>query len=314
MNLKKTTSIVLCNVLLAVAIFFASSASALAAEPAPGVQILKLDQPIAFAVPENFRRAYDPFKLKTADGYIPTRNGLDSLRISGSRFFSQPELGKILNNLPAKNVVILDLRGEAHGYLNGNAMSWYSAYKRINFGKNAAQVEALEKNLLADLNGKTVEVAKLGKDKSIVSTSLMQVRETLSEKELAALSGVKYCRIPVSDYTPPTAENVEQFLAFYKALPADAWIHLHCEAGEGRTTTFMSMIDMLKNADKVSYDDIMIRQWLLGGQDIRNATDKDPWKNEAYKGRAAFTRQFYAYVKENPSFERSWSDWLKSQK
>lgn len=295
-------------------IFLGPVPNASAAEPAPGIQILKLDQAISFKTPENFRRAQDSFKLKTADGYIPTRSGLDGLRISGSRFFSQPELGKVLLSLPAKDVVILDLRGEAHGYLNGNAMSWYSAYKRINFGKTAEEVENIEKKLLANVTGKEIEISKLGKDKSVVSTSMMQVQQTLSERELTAQNGVKYYRIPVSDYTPPTAENVEQFLSFYKSLPANAWIHLHCEAGEGRTTTFMAMIDMIHNAQKISYDDIMIRQWLLGGQDLRNATSDDPWKKAAYKDRADFTKQFYEYARQNPTLGLSWSDWLLKQK
>ncbi|WP_346352915.1 fused DSP-PTPase phosphatase/NAD kinase-like protein [Azotosporobacter soli] len=296
------------------AVLFSDNSLLLAAEPAPGLQILKLDRPISFNVPENFRRAQDPFKLGTADGYMPTRRGLDALRISGSRFFSQPELTKILYSLPEKDVVILDLRGEAHGYLNGNGMSWYSAYKRINFGKTAAVVEAEENKLLAGVAKQEVEVATLGKDKSVVAVDMMQVQQTLSERELAARNNVKYYRIPVSDYTPPTAENVEQFLAFYKNLPADAWVHLHCEAGEGRTTTFMAMIDMIHNANRVSYDDIMIRQWLLGGQDIRSATDNDPWKKEAYKKRAAFTKLFYAYVQQNPKLDLSWNDWLLKQR
>ncbi len=306
----KTTFFLLLVTLLS----WAPGPNVLAAEPAPGVQILKLDQPVSLKMPENFRRAQDPFKLKAPQGYVPTRSGLDQLRISGSRFFSQPELGEILKALPAKDVVLLDLRGEAHGYLNGNGVSWYSAYKRINFAKNTQQVETAEKELLAGVKNKDIELAKLAKDKSIASTSLMHVQQVASEREIAALTGVRYYRLPVIDYTPPTAENVDQFLDFYKSLPANAWIHLHCEAGEGRTTIFMAMIDMIHNAKNISYDDIMIRQWLLGGQDIRNASDKNPWKNEAYKNRAAFTKQFYEYAKQNPTLAISWKDWLSKQK
>lgn len=38
----------------------------------------------------------------------------------------------------------------------------------------------------------------------------------------------------------------------------------HCEAGEGRTTAYMAMYDMMKNPD-VSLKDILYRQHLLGG-------------------------------------------------
>lgn len=286
-------------------------AQGLAAEPAPGVQILKMDQAAALQVPENFRKAKDAFKWPAPDGKLPSREGLDALRLSGSRFFSQPEFSRMLRQLPAQDVVIVDLRGESHGFLNGNGMSWYSAYKRANFGKSSAQVEAIERQQLLTTANHTVAVAKLGKDKAVVSTAPLAVRQVMTERELAALYGVKYQRIAVSDYTPPTHANVDEFLALYKTLPSNAWIHMHCEAGEGRTTTFMAMVDMLHNAGRVSYDDIMARQWLLGGQDIRTATSDDPWKQEAYQARAAFTRHFYEYVKANPTLTVSWSAWAK---
>ena len=73
------------------------------------------------------------------------------------------------------------------------------------------------------------------------------------------------------------------------------------------------MIDMLHNAGKLSYDEIMTRQVLLGGQDLRTSTSKDPVKKEGYVRRALFLQHFYSYAKANPTMEKSWSEWVKEQ-
>ncbi|WP_371363433.1 Effector protein hopD2 [Sporomusa rhizae] len=285
-----------------------------ATEPEPGVLILKVDRNDAIQMPKDFRKASDSFKRSVRDGKLPSRTGMDKLQLSGSSYFSQLEFAKMVTKLPVDRLVILDLRGESHGYLDGMGVSWYSAYKRANFGKNAAEVEAIERDLLKSTLNAPVNVARQAADKSVISTTERKVTNAITEGDLAAAFDVKYYRIPVADYTPPSNENVEQFLQFYKALPKDAWLHLHCEAGEGRTTTFMAMVDMLHNAKKVSYDDIMTRQWLLGGQDIRTATSKDPWKAKAYVERAKFTRDFYDYVVQNPGLEVSWTQWIRQHR
>ncbi len=285
-----------------------------AAEPEPGVLILKVDRNDAIQMPKDFRKASDSFKRTVEDGKLPSRKGMDKLQLSGSSYFSQLEFAKMLTKLPVDRLVILDMRGESHGYLDGMGVSWYSAYKRANFGKNAAEVEAIERDLLKNTLNASVNIAKQAADKSVISTTERKVTDAITEGDLAAAFGVKYYRIPVSDYTPPTNENVEQFLQIYKALPQNAWVHVHCEAGEGRTTTFMSMIDMLHNAKKVSYDDIMTRQWLIGGQDLRKATSGDPWKAKAYVERAKFTRDFYDYVVQNPGLEVSWTQWIRQHR
>ena len=98
-----------------------------------------------------------------------------------------------------------------------------------------------------------------------------------------------------------------------KSIPKNAWIHVHCEAGVGRTTIFLSLMDMIKNADKLSYDDIMTREVLLGGQDVRKSaeTTKDAYKKGNYPKRALFTRHFYEYVKANPQLKKTYTQWTK---
>ena len=302
------------TILLTLVLLLQASLLALAAEPAPGVLILKVDRDDLSQLPKDFRTPSDAFKQATADGQIPSRVGMDKLKISGSSYFSQLEFTKMLTKLPVNHVVVLDLRLESHGYLDGTGVSWYSAYKRANWGKSDAELDKIEKNLLNSTLAGPVEVARLAADKSIASKAELNVAHALTEGELATLLGVKYTRIHVADYTKPSDQNVDQFLSFYQALPKDAWLHLHCEAGEGRTTVFMAMVDMLHNAKRVSYDDIMSRQWLIGGQDIRIATSSDALKKVGYADRAAFTKHFYDYVIHRPNKSMTWTEWAKQYK
>jgi len=300
--------------LVMVILLVQTSLIALAAEPEPGVSILKVDRDNVLQLPKDFRTGNDAFKQSIKEGEMPTRLGMDTLNLSGSSFFSQLEFAKMLTKLPVDRLVVLDLRLEPHGYLDGMGVSWYSAYKRANWGKSSDELDIIESNLLSSTLSGPVEVAQLDSEKSITSTTELNVRNALTEGELAALFGVKYFHIHVADYTKPTDENVDEFLNFYKTLPENAWLHVHCEAGEGRTTVFMSMVDMLHNAKQVSYDDIMSRQWLIGGQDIRISTSSDPLKKVGYAERAAFTKHFYEYVRQRPTDSMTWTEWARQYK
>ena len=77
----------------------------------------------------------------------------------------------------------------------------------------------------------------------------VEAGQVLTEAELAAQKGVMYVRFTATDHLWPDAGEIERFRRFVKTLPKDAWLHFHCVAGEGRTTAFMTMYDMLKNPD-----------------------------------------------------------------
>lgn len=304
-------------ILLTIAMLCQATLLAIAAEPQNGEVILKIDRTDVKQLPKDFRTSNDPFSIPKkgkVPSQMPSREGMDTLNVSGSSIFSKMEFEEMLKKLPTNRLIIMDLRLESHGYLNGMAVSWYGAFNRANVGKSFAEVKSIEKKMLKQtLSAEPTKVAQLNGDKSIGSTIELNVTEALTEGELVALSGVKYFRIPSPDYVKPTDENVDQFLNFYKKLPKDAWLHFHCHAGEGRTTVFMAMVDMLRNGKKVSYDNIMARQWLIGGQDIRIANSTDPWKSEVYAARAQFTKNFYDYATQS-DLSISWTEWARQHK
>ena len=121
---------------------------------------------------------------------------------------------------------------------------------------------------------------------------------------------MSYIRIPVTDKEKPSDDMVDYFVQFVQSLPQNTWVHFHCEEGMGRTTTFMVMYDIMKNAKRVSLDDIMNRQVLIGGQDLLD--DKVNTTKNA-KERTEFIQEFYKYaLQNNDNFKTTWSQWINT--
>lgn len=258
-------------------------------------------------LPSSFRKMQDTFKQ--LDTILPSRQGLDNLRLSGSAQFSEKGLEAILNHLQApSNFYILDLRQESHGFMNGIAMSWYADKNWINVGKNLKAIEEEESYLLQNALRKQIQSLdeRHKHQPHVHSTASFTVYQIANEQQLAHSYQLNYFRIPVTDHVKPTDDQVDLFVAFVRHLPKDHWLHIHCAAGRGRTTTFMSMYDIMHNAQKVSFDDIIQRQFLIGGFDLRKI--RATWKRPFAEARLQFLQDFYTYARQNQDgFATSWS-------
>jgi predicted protein tyrosine phosphatase len=278
---------------------------------------LILDSPNQAALPLHFRRMDSPFT--TGPGPLPTRLGLDAIRASGGAQFSLAELDTMLANLPAKPIII-DLRQESHGFLNGTAVSWYSPMDFANKGKVLSVIAADEQARLKALLSlgraclTIVQAKDTGGRITQADTREIPVSETQTEAQVAAGRHLRYLRLAVTDHNKPADQDIDDFLRFYREMPEDAWLHLHCHAGEGRTTVFLIMLDMLANAGQVSAEDTATRQHLLGGLDILNAHAVG-FKLQPALERAEFVRRFHRYALENPHAKPLlWSEWLAKRK
>ena len=157
-----------------------------------------------------------------------------------------------------------------------------------------------------------VNIGILGANKEIVPDKCYTwpVESAVTEKAMTAKHGTKYLRLTLTDHLTPHHLEVDRFVRFYKTLSKGAWLHFHCFAGKGRTTTFMVMYDMLKNADKVSFDDIVMRQFAIGGINLTAYNPNKPvWRQKAVTERIEFLKDFYQYVKANPKLQKSWTQW-----
>jgi hypothetical protein len=262
-------------------------------------------------LPRNFRTTSDPIKSK--DTQVPNLVGLAELHASGSGEFTESNLSAMLPKLHGP-VTIFDLRQEDHVFVNGEPISWYATNNWANVGKTNEAILASEATHVSAIKAGSVlslsdAKTKKGGDASSVET--VTVARVGTEKDIVTAAGAFYRRITVSDHSRPLDGEVDRFIADVRSLPADAWAHFHCRAGKGRTTTFLALYDMLRNASRVSLEDIVQRQSLLiGDYDLLAAAD-DAGKAGVAEDRTAFVRAFYEYARTNPNGKPMlWSEWL----
>jgi hypothetical protein len=282
----------------------------------PSVLIWDIDLKLAKDLPRNFRTTDDP--LKVNDGKTPSTTGLIDLHASGSGEFTADNLKLLLARMRGP-VTVFDLRQETHIFVNGLPVSWFAMRDWANVGRSQGEIEKDEAAWVQSL-GPGSEIAvrpghlvKHGNADSAVPQQVI-VKEASIERDLVSSSGSSYVRVAVTDHTRPLDEAVDRFIVAVRALPENAWAHFHCEAGLGRTTTFMVLYDMLRNATRVSLEDIVCRQKLLGyDYDVLRPAGPGDWKAPYMDDRIAFVRVFYDYARANPNGRpQLWSEWVRS--
>lgn len=271
--------------------------------------------------PENVEAAPIKFRVMNQEYQAEnnckvTREGLETIRASASGQFSEKNLHFLVKNLPSKKITILSLRRECNGLINGSAASW-KLKERLNGQSYAynidlplAEIEEGEKDLLQQLMAKKIKDFKT--DHGEVEFPVEKVE---TERQLVERSGLKFERVPVLDHHYPSPEQTDQIIALFKNLPSDGWIHVHCAAGEGRTSTVMAMFDIIRN-HKLSFKDILERQEALGGINLNDPQKRyasHPEKIPAAEKRLEYLNQFHKYCRENPDLKVTWSAWLNKK-
>jgi protein-tyrosine phosphatase len=282
------------------------------------VAIWDIDLKLANALPRNFRTTDDP--LTANKGETPSTAGLSDLRASGSGEFT-PEGLKLLLARTRGAVTVFDLRQETHIFVNDLPVSWYASRDWANVGRSQSAIETDEAARVASLESETKIAIRPGapvKDgkANSVTPQEVTVESASTERDVVRTGGADYVRITVTDHARPVDEEVDRFILAVRALPENAWAHFHCEAGQGRTTTFMVLYDMLRNAGRASLEDVVGRQKILNhGYDVLQLSEPGNWKAIYAADRAAFVRAFYDYARANPNGRpQLWSEWLKSSR
>lgn len=313
--MKKKLSLILLLTLL----LFCQSMIGFCAQSSTDEYLWRVDTQNASHLPRNFRTTNDAFK--TSSETLPSTMGMDQLYESGSAQFSQLEFEAMLPTLKKMAtgpIYVVDLRQEDHGLLNGIGVSWFGDHNWANVGKTLEEVQTGEQIRIKATLGTTITISALDDNKKASNSQEITVNHAVTEGEFITAHGINYFRISATDHRWPSPENIDRFIAFYNTLPKDAWLHFHCQAGEGRTTAYMIMYDMMRNSNNVSMDDIIQRQILIGGQNIlktKATKKKDAWKNELYEEKVVFIKKFYQYTTEmSGDFSMTWSQWLSQHK
>jgi Inositol hexakisphosphate len=281
------------------------------------VLIWDIDLKLAKSLPRNFRTTDDP--INANKGKVPSDTGLVDLRASGSGEFTVDGL-KLLLARTRGPVTIFDLRQETHIFVNGLPVSWYATRDWANVGRSQDAIEADEGARVESLKPGIKIVVRPGAavKKPGVTPSTPEnvtVEHASTEREFVKPNHAAYARVTVTDHCRPLDNEVDGFILAVRALPENGWAHFHCEAGLGRTTTFMVLYDMLRNAARVPIEDIVRRQQLLGhNYDVLRPVPVTNWKAPYVEDRIAFVRAFYNYAHTNPNGRpQLWSEWLKSR-
>ena len=275
----------------------------------------RLDEDPELAEPRNFRMASDDWHV-APEYEPPTREGLDNLRISGSAQCTAAGFASLYATLaaaaPGAPIYDVDLRQESHGFADGLPVSWHKDGNLANEGKTPEKVALDEEERLAGLAGETTTFGPKGKtDKGRFEAVTFTPENVQTEKEVVEALGFRYVRFYVTDRTQPDTETIEAFLDFVDSLPRDAWLHFHCRAGRGRTTTFMAMYDMIRNPE-IPAETIIERQHLIGGADLTAMKDEE-WKNERIVQRLETLKLFSEYVRARHAGETTlrWGEWIE---
>ena len=262
------------------------------------------------------------FRLMTDDWYNdsrgrePSRAGLENLHASAS---GQPSLAalktlyeKIHEQEPNAKIFMIDLRQESHGFVNSLPVSWYTKNNAANAGKNSREVERDEIERLDNLRGIETTFEPLGNaDKQIFKPVTMVPRFMETERTASEKVGFTYQRFAAADMQFPAPEIVDDFIIFVANLPDNAWLHFHCHAGHGRTTTFLVMYDIMKNPN-LPLEEICRRQYLLGGSNLLLEPEGNDWNSKMTRDRAKKIRLFYDWAQGTRSEQigLQWGEWL----
>lgn len=247
--------------------------------------------------------------------------GIETLLISGSEEPSEKGWKEIVDYIVKhktrgnKAILVLDLRQESHGYLNGRAITLVNEYDWINRGKSNSQSLRDQEDWLHSLRIKKRVPDILSSQqfaaKEYASGKTIPVKVVKNEEDLVSKLGLEYHRLYIADHSAPEDSEVDAFVALIKNTPKDTWFHVHCRGGKGRTTTAFVMYDMLKNADKVSFEEVIARHASVPPYyNLFEVNRAEPLLTPYYEQRLIFLSHFYEFAQQYlKGYQGTWSEW-----
>jgi len=236
-------------------------------------------------------------------------------RASGSHQLDFSEFADVLYQQVVKphsprTIYLVDLRQETHGFFDGSAVSWYADNDFSNVGQPKEWITADEKARLGALAGRTTQVFSITADHEDnrkqervmpVSFTNVSVRAAYTEADVAKMltakleTRVEHVRIPVTDHCAPSDAVLAELRTLWQQIGTNDWVHFHCHGGDGRTTTFLALYDMLcwkkPGAPLPSLEQFARRQCQLFAYPL-DPDGSTGWKKSLAEGRWAKLEEF----------------------
>jgi protein-tyrosine phosphatase len=240
---------------------------------------------------DNFVAVFDVTRNEKSD--LPRNfRDLNSLGINAiaSAQFSEKQLLEVRKKYPKEKIIIVDLRAEEHGLINGEAVSWRSVFD-----------QQPTRNLLSDLkNQHKIQISKVSARSREsgwymdVEPFEVELKSVTSEEDLAKKNGFDYKHFLVRDFDIPDSNQFSEMINFIKNTPTDQKIYVHCAGGSGRTGMFLVLLDILKNGKNSSLKEIFERQSKLGAARLDKISTSEAWTKEIAQKRLKIIKKFYA--------------------
>jgi len=227
---------------------------------------------------------YDTVKTRI-DGLARNFRDLSSIGINAiaSGEFCESELKKVREKFKNDKIIIVDLRRESHALLNGYSISW-----------DDSNEESSIDEILLDEKEKVASIKKDPKKYlGNLQNNSFKLESIKTEAELAKENGFEYKRFAIKDHNIPDQKQFDAMVNFIKNLDKDTKLYVHCAAGKGRTTTFLTIYDILKNGQKVALSEIFKRQEKLGGARLDKVNDEISNQKELMEKRLLMFEALY---------------------
>lgn len=186
------------------------------------------------------------------------------------RFSPRSEPPAVVNWTFGGRLHIFDLRQETHifyllapktnVFTDGRAVSWYADRDWSNVGQSLDWITADEESqritILTVPTTQLFTICEYKDDGHVTPISYTQITVKSAATEAMVVAQIAwrfsfptiYHRLPVPDHCAPGDTAVKQLIDLVKQNkidPVKDWVHFHCHGGDGRTTTFLALYDMV---------------------------------------------------------------------
>ncbi|MEI6286361.1 MAG: hypothetical protein WCP79_07645 [Bacillota bacterium] len=204
--------------------------------------LLIRETPLHTVLPRSFTSGEMLFPLTLGRGNI---DGLRQLNASCSGQFSPSEFAFIKKYAKNLKLVIIDLRPDAHLFINGYSVSCPD---------NIVREESMLTKELLGLQLKLTPEKWLILSNARKDYGPVKLTTVSTEAKFVTADGQQYFRLATVDL----AEQLQEFLVIAKKVSAEQWLHIHDNDGK-RAPIFLAAYDIIKNSTKVNFDAIIFR-------------------------------------------------------